>query len=388
MLILASCGGDDSASQTPAPTATAPAQIGEVAPNRPVTVGLSIALSGDQQTIGEDLAIAAELAVEDFGAELKGHSIEIVQRDDACTDPEKSTDAAGIFIVDESLIGVVGPMCTVGAQAANPIYEGVGVIHISPTATRDELSAQGERFFFRTAWRDEVQAQVQARYAFETLGAKSASIVDDAEPYGVGLAEAFGASYEELGGRVVAHDRIERGTTDFESLARQTVETAPAIVVFQGLNPEGALFVKALRDAGYGGVFMGPDGLLSLQDFIPVAGTAAEGAILTGGSVADQPFVDRFIEKAQRPPSTPFVLQAYDAVTALLRAADSVAEPQSDGALTIDRQLLAETLRTQRFAGLSGSLTFDERGDRRGETALELGIRIYRIENSGLVLVE
>ena len=66
----------------------------------------------------------------------------------------------------------------------------------------------------------------------------------------------------------------------------------------------------------------------------------------------------------------------------------SAAEPQLDGNLTIDRQLLAETLRAQRFAGLSGSLTFDENGDRRGETAPELGLRIYRIENNGLVLVE
>jgi len=279
-------------------------------------------------------------------------------------------------------------MCTVGAQAANPIYEHASMIHISPSATRDELSTQGEHFFFRTAWRDQVQAQVQARYAFETLGAQAAGVVDDAEPYGVGLAEAFADAYEERGGRIVAHDRVERGTTDFESLARQTLEASPAIVVFEGLNPEGALFVKALRDAGYAGEFMGPDGLLSLRDFIPVAGSAAESSILTGGSVAEQSFVDRFTTKAGRPPSTPFVLQTYDAVTALLRAADSVAEPQSGGALTIDRQLLADTLRVQRFAGLSGSLTFDENGERRGETALELGLRIYRIENNGLVLVE
>jgi ABC-type branched-subunit amino acid transport system substrate-binding protein len=82
------------------------------------------------------------------------------------------------------------------------------------------------------------------------------------------------------------------------------------------------------------------------------------------------------------------VLQAYDAVTALLKAIDAVATEEDDGSLRIDRQRLADTLREQRFAGLTGSVTFDERGERRGETPAELGITVYRVFNAQLVAVE
>lgn len=385
---LTACDGDETPEPTSTPTAIAIENI-RIPADGPATIGMSIALSGDQRAIGEDLKVAAEMAVEDAGGTLHGHPIEIASRDDACTDPRKANEAAGIFVADPSLIGVVGPMCTTGAQAANPLYDRSAVIHISPSATRNELSEQGEGHFFRTAWRDEAQAQVQARYAYQTLEAMSASLIDDGEPYGIGLAEQFTEAYEEMGGRVVSHDRVQPGTSDFETIARQTIESAPAIVVYQGLNPGGGLFLKALRAQGYTGEFMGPDGLLSLSDFIPSAtAEAAEGAILTGGQVADAAFVERFTARAGRPPSTPFVLQAHDAVTALLRAAETAARTESDGSLEFDRERLTETLRRSRFAGLTGSLTFDEFGERAGETPLELGLRIYRVQDAGLVIVE
>ena len=386
---LAACGGDGGASDapTPAPEPQASATI-EVASEKPVVIGVSVALSGDQQNIGNDLAVAAQMAVDDYGSILGDHFITLSIRDDACTDPGSAVDVANLFSADPSLIGVVGPMCTVGAQAANPLYEEAGVIHIAPVSTRDELSQQGDEFFFRTAWHDSAQAMLQARYLFEDLGGATAVVVDDSEPYGVGLADAFEAAYTDAGGEVIERYRIERGDTDFSGLTRQVLAAAPAAVVFEGLNPEGALVVKALREAGYAGTFMGPDGLLSVRDFIPTAGTAAEGAVLTGGPVADAGFTARFEERTQRLPATPFVLQAYDAVTALLRAAEATLVDGGDGTLTIDRAVLAEAMRNGRFAGLTGSITFDDFGDRRGETAPELGLRVYRIENAGLVLVE
>jgi len=389
-LLAAACG--EGGSQEPAPTARptpppAPAVI-EVAPGKPLIVGLSVAMSGEQAAIGADLVTAAQMAVEDFGAVVGGHLVGVEPRDDACTDPRKAVDVAGILTAIPALIGVVGPMCAIGAQAANPAYEAAMVVHLAPTATRTELSDGGSSFFFRTAWRDDAQAAVQARYLSRTLEARTVFLIDDAEPYGVRLAEAFEDAFAGEGGQVTEHQRVERGETEFGVLARQVVQAAPAAVVFQGLNPEGALLVKALREAGYAGIFMGPDGLLSLRDFVPTAGPASEGAVLTGGPVATPEFVARFTERTGHSPTTPFVLQVYDAVTALLKGASAVAATAPDGALSLDRAQLAQAIREQRFAGLSGSITFDERGDRRGETAPELGLRVYRIENAGLVIVE
>lgn len=387
-VLFAACG--DSATRTPAPRETPkPPTAAIVVPaGQPLIIGLSAALSGEQVGLGTDLVAAAELAVGQYGGTVQGHAIELTQKDDGCTDPQKAVDVAAQFIDMPALAGVIGPMCTLGAQAANRRYEAAGVVHISPSTTRGDLSEQGEQYFFRTVWRDDAQAAVQARYAREQLGASTAVVIGDGEPYGNGLAAAFVARFEADGGRVIARPRIKRGTVDVAPVARQIVDVKPDVVVYEGFNPEGALLIKALDEGQYIGDFIGPDGLLSARDFLTNAGSAAEGAILTGGTAPAAEFAATYVTLYQRPPTTPFVLQAHDAVTALLKAIDTTAVAGADGALRIDRAALARALREQRFAGLTGSITFDERGDRRGETPAELGVAVYRVENGRFVAVE
>lgn len=375
LLTVACRGGGSGVDETP------------VAPGRgsivilrgqPVEIGVSTALSGEQVVLGVDLADAAELAAADFARDIKGHSISIVRKDDHCTDAEVAVAVAREFIASSSLAGVIGPMCTIGAQAANAIYAAAGVVHVAATVTRTELS-RDDGYFFRTAWRDDAQARVQARYARETLLASTAVIIDDSEPYGTGLAEQFARAFAEAGGEVLLRDRVAAGTQDFSGLVRQIKSADPAVVVYEGLNPEGALLVRELRLEGYTGAFIGPDGLLSSQDFISTAQQHAEGAVLTGGATPDQPFGERFQARFGRLPGTPFVLQSYDGVMLLLGAIESVARENAAGDLEIDRQALADALRAREAIGTTGDVRFDEQGDRLGDTPRAVGLAIYRV---------
>jgi len=376
--LLVACGGDTTSSQ-PQPSATPSTRADIIIkPDEAMTLGISVALSGTQVNLGADIADAAELAVAEFGSVIKGRLIRVQRMDDECTNAEKAVSVAKELLADHTLVGVIGPMCTTGAQAASDDYERALIVHMSPSATRTDLSSRGERFFFRTAWRDDAQAELQAAHATSALVAKTAILIDDGDPYGRGLADAFAAEFEERGGSILARERIQRGTIDFGPLARQVVAANPDIVVFEGLNPEGALLVKALRDGGYTRAFMAPDALLSVRDFIETTGAQGEGAIVTGGPVPDESFVLRFIAKFNRPPSTPFVLQAHDAVTMLLRAIDAAAREEA-GNVVIDREAVMQTLRAMTYDGLTGRIAFDERGDRSGETAREVGLRIYQV---------
>jgi branched-chain amino acid transport system substrate-binding protein len=354
-----------------------------------VTIGVSAALSGTQINLGTDIADATELAVSDHGGMLRGKPIRVVRMDDGCNDPERAVKVAADLLSDHTLIGVIGPMCTTGAQAADSRYEAQHIVHISPSATRLELSAQGEKFFFRTSWRDDVQASTQSLYALAEMQAKTAVVIDDGDPYGTTLADAFVASYEQQGGRVLSRERIKRGTIDFKGLVAQIKSATPDIVVYEGLNPEGALLVKALRQGQYAGGFMGADGLLSVRDFLATAGPDAEGAVITGGGVPDADFVARFTAKSGRPPSTPFVLQAYDAVSALIAAAEADTTSSVEvGTLVIGKQRLADAIRTRKFRGLTGDISFNEAGDRTGTDARSLGLTIYRVVQGVFVPVQ
>ena len=274
---------------------------------------------------------------------------------------------------------MIGPGCTTGAQAADSLYEEADIVHISPTVTRSELSAQQERFFFRTAWRDDMQSRIQATYSRETVNASTAAIVDDGEPYGKSLADAFVSEFETMGGQIVSHERAERANVDLTSLAGRLASANPDVIVFEGLNPEAALLLKELNKASFQGTFIAPDAALNVRDFVMNAGDAANGAIVSAGPVPDDAFNNRFRDRTQRVPATAFVLQTYDAVTLLLRAVDSVASTETDGSLVIDRGALADAIRSRAYSGLTGTIRFDANGDRSGESPEELGLKLYRV---------
>ena len=381
-VLIAACGGGSAKKQATPTIPPAPGATIEIAKAQPLKIGVSAALSGEQQSLGMDLADAVELAAKDRGGTFKGHPIRIVRMDDRCNDAEQAVSVARSLVADTNVAGVVGPMCTTGAQAANSVYEAAHAVHILPAATRADLTQQGERFLFRTAWLDDAQAQAQVTYTRSTQQATTSVVIDDAEPYGKTLADGFVAMFEAAGGTVTSRERIQRGDKDFSAIARKVTTANPDIVVFEGLNPEAALVVQALRKAEYRGAFVAPDGVLSARDFISADKTGStDGAIVTGGAAPDDAFVTKFRDAFKRVPATPFVLQAHDAATALLMAIASVATERADGTLVIDREQLATTLRAQGLDGLTGKIRFDDHGDRSGSTPEEAGLVIYIVKN-------
>jgi branched-chain amino acid transport system substrate-binding protein len=387
LCVFLACGQSDGTPQSTPTQRAAPSSI-RIAAGEPIVIGVSVALNGEQGIIGQDLADAVDLAIRDFNRPIQGHAIVSTREDDGCNDAELAARAAEALTARGELVGVIGPMCTTGAQAANDVYEAAGAVHISPTTTRDDLSQQGGTYFFRTAWRDGAQGRLQAAYARMALQAETAVVIDDGDPYGKTLADAFVPGFEGTQGRVLSRERIERGTTDFTGIARQIVAARPDVVIFEGLNPEGAYLIRDLRQEGFAGAFVGPDSLLSLRDFVVVGGAATEEATVTGGRTPDEGFVTRFTEAYGRAPSTSFVLQAYDATRILLTSVESVASADNDGGLIVDRAALAQALRDQSFAVLTGSITFDEHGDRSGETAGEVGLAIYEVVDGRFEFIE
>jgi branched-chain amino acid transport system substrate-binding protein len=386
-MLLAACRDGGSSTSTPTPTATAteaPSTDITIAAGEPIAIGVSAALTGDQSALGIDLANAAELAVNDRGATLKGHPVRIERADGGCGQAEKAVRAANALIDKPGIVGVIGPMCTVDAQAADPLYEAAGLVHISPSVTRTDMSAQGERYFFRVAWRDDVQGVVQSQFATDTLHARSLALIDDGSSYAKELADAFAATFQRAGGNVLSRDRVDPAETDFSTLAKQIQGEAPDVVVFEGLNPAGVLLLKALREAGYTAAFMAPDGVLNLRDFVGVGGSATEGAFVTGGPMPNVLFAAHFQDRYQHAPATTFVLQAHDAATMLLSAIDAVGI-EKDGQLTIDRGRLADALRRLSIVGFSGPIQFDENGDRRTDTPGGAGVIVYRVTDGRFV---
>ena len=115
---------------------------------------------------------------------------------------------------------------------------------------------------------------------------------------------------------------IKKGDKDFSAAVTEILGRSPDAVVYAAYYTEGALLLEQLREAGYTGLFSGPDGLKDPQ-FVKAAGESADGAVLscpcgpaTGG------FADEYSAKFGQPPGT-YSVEAYDAATVLLRGIDS-----------------------------------------------------------------
>ena len=383
-LVLAACSEDaddtdgDNGAITRGPETPIVIRAGE-----PIVIGVSAALSGDDAELGISARDAAVVGVERWkaanGEQIGGHDIEIHAEDDGCSDVGITVVAAGHLLRGEGghrqlpgLVGVIGPMCSAGALAVMQEYASAGIVMISGSATRTDLTlTQPEpKFFFRTTYTNAGEGALQARYIFARLSdVMTAYVIDDSEAYGQDLADAAQAELEDSG-RTVTRESIERGTVDFSALADRIAAENPDIVIFEGFNPEAALFYRQLRDAGYSGPFMSDDGAASVSQFIEPVGDQAEG-VLFAGCLKELPedFLADYTDIiGGEAPTVPFVAQYADAATILLDAVAEVAVEQEDGSLEIDPLELRDAVSAPKLlAGISGAIAFDQNGDRVGQ---------------------
>ena len=363
-------------------------------------VGVSSALTGPVGPRGTEYRDAAIFAVNRWkavhGELIEGHEIVVQAEDDGCTEADITVGAAERLLSRSGLVGVLGPQCSAGAEAAIPVYNEAGTIAISGSATTSRLTLDQpeDGFFFRTAYTNQFEGELIGQFIADQ-GAETVYVVDDGEAYGKDLSTSAAA---ELSGRgvEVTVASIRRGQVDFSDVVAEVAGANPDFVGFAGFNPEAALFYRQLRDAGYAGPFGAGDAAASVREFVqPVGPELAEGVYFAGCS-PDLPedFVAGFRRVHGSDPTAAFVAHHADAAMILLSAVAEVAVRQPDGSLEIDPGALRLAVRSAGLSeGFSGRVTFDEKGDRVTdateieERALDLGLAACQVMSGRLTVV-
>jgi len=108
------------------------------------------------------------------------------------------------------------------------------------------------------------------------------------------------------------------------------------------------------------------DGLLVFNRVaLSVAVNPSDESTVDPNSAAYKEFAAKFKEKFGRDCCAPYAAEAYDAAMILLKSIESVAVVDEKSQLIIPRQALAQAVRsTANYEGVSGTITFDENGDR------------------------
>ena len=206
-------------------------------------------------------------------------TITMVPLDNKEAAPTTAPPLAQRLINDDKVVGVIGPAFSGETSAVAPLFKQAGLVHVTPSATRADLTAQGWETFFRSVGGDSDQAAAAGKLMAGALKCKKVAVVDDKSAYGQGLADIVATELKNAGVEVVVDESIAP-TTDYTTLVDSLLAKQPDGVFYGGYVAQAPLIVKQMRAKGVKATFVSGDG--SKEDkFITDAGADAEGVVFT-----------------------------------------------------------------------------------------------------------
>ena len=328
------------------------------------------AQTGNYAETGINEANGVKLAIDKYNAKNPKVKIDYDVIDTQASGSQSPALAAKV-VADDCAIGVVGGMYSGETLAAVPIYEGGKVPVISPSATNPALTNKSP-YFHRVVANDLVQGPALAGIA-KRLKAKL-FVVDDATPYGKGLAIIVKKTVPSL---IVGTDAVTEGTTNFSSVVAKIKASKATAVFYGGYYPEAAILIKALRDnpATKNVKLIAGDGVLD-GEFITLAKKNAEGAYLTAPGLdmkaAAPALYKEYKTKFNREPGL-YTLEAYNSAYFFL-------EGIKKGKLT--REAMNTWIGEAVVKGVGMTMSFSSTGD-----SDKIIMNEYTIKNGKMVWV-
>src|SRR6185437_6864470 len=241
--------GSTAATSAASVGSAAAAATGAIAKGGTIKIGIDLPITGADASDGVPAENGAKLAIDQANAKgtVAGYKLEATVLDDAVNgvhDPAQGARNNQQFVGDSATVAFIGPFNSNVAKAEIPISNEAGLAQISPSATNEGLtkpqfggldlrkSNRTRIAFFRVCTTDDIQGPAGADYALTKLNKKAAYIVDDNETYGKGVADNFEKEFIAKGGKVLGHDHLTKGQTDFKSLLTRIKGTNPDIVVY------------------------------------------------------------------------------------------------------------------------------------------------------------
>lgn len=340
------------------------------APAETIKIGLQAPLTGSFAAEGawaqQSVEIAAQLINQKGG--VLGKQIEIVVTDDA-SNPKDSALAAQKMI-SQGLQEVIASYGSSVTAPAADLYDANKVVSVGYGCTAVRLTMEKQRpYFFRTAGRDDTQSEFFAKFAVETLGAKTIAIMHDNQDYGKGVAEdavKFLQPYIDAGKtQIVYEDAITPGESDYSAAVSQIKSLNPDVWFYTAYYAEAALLLKQAREAGVTSIFVGNNSVPT-PEFEKIAGAN----IIKGSIHLNEPmpqflsyaeskeFLDAYKAKYNELPGSIWAVYAADGLNALVAAINKAGSTDPDK--------VAAAMRSMSDAnGITGPLMFTERGDRK-----------------------
>ena len=346
-------------------------------------IGLMCPLTGSWASEGQDMKQILELLAGQVNANggLLGKQVEIVIGDDG-GDPRTAALAAQ-RLATQDVAGVIGTYGSSITEASQNIYAAAKIIQIANGSTAIRLTEKGLKYFFRTCPRDDEQGRVAVETILEQ-GYQNVAILHDNTTYAKGLADEALGLLEGEDAEVVFFDALTPGEQDYNTILTKMKATEPDVVFFTGYYPEAGLLLRQKTEMGWDVPFIGGDANNN-PDLVKIAGKkAAEGFYFLSPPVPQdlpskeaQDFLKAYKDKYNSAPGSIWAVLAGDGFRVLVKAIEETESTNSDK--------LADYLHNdlQAFSGLTGMISFNDKGDRVGDV-----YRVYRVDAEGNFILQ
>lgn len=262
-------------------------------------------------------------------------------------------EAAKRVVAIDRLIGVLGPLRTEDALAAQPVFEAAAVPFLTPSVSSNQVPQRDWRSFRRLVASD--RREVAVLMDITTRKVKGAiDIFDDGSKTGVFFAAG---AHEELDAK---HRPVPRSESlpakgDLKPLAASVVQSPPDAIFYSGGAGRGMQFWVALKRAGYKGAFVASHQIREAKvDNAETSGIISDSPAADTSDAGLADFVAAFRQRFGAP-AAPLSAESHEGALMLLEAIQEV-EPKP--------ATIADFFRLNRgFLGDTKSYEYDDLGD-------------------------
>ncbi len=340
--------------------------LAQDAGKKEIVFGYSASLTGRFATEATDLKHGYQLWAEDVnkagGISVKGQKlpVKLVEYDDA-SDANTAIRNYERLITKDNVDFILSPWGSGHNFAISAIAEKYKYPSVLATAAADRIFERKFKYIFAAT-------QVASSF-YEALGDYLASVKDEIKTVGIAyenflftqsLHDSLLKKLEAVGVKVVADEQYPLGGQDFTTVLTKIKAANPDAFIAINIMPSSVYLTRQMTEVGFKpklyAVNIGP---MYAQEFIDKLGKSAERVIENGfwhpalPYKGAQTFFDEFTAKIKKPPST-------DATYAYI--AGSIMQQAIEKAGTLDREQIANTLRSGKFDTILGPYEFDDRG--------------------------
>jgi branched-chain amino acid transport system substrate-binding protein len=343
-----------------------------------IKIGAFLSLTGATSAYGVSAANAITMAKDEANQAggIDGRYIDIDIEDDE----SKTEDVPGIVnhLIKEHLVqALLAEPVSTRAMLAAPIAQQNQIVMISSASVKPELTMQGN-YIFRACFVSSTEGEAIAKFARETLKAKTVAIIlDPKNDYAVVLANFFAASFRSLGGQLISQQNYEANATDLSAQMSAIKTAAPDVIFAPGFYTTAPVIAREVKRSGIKATLIGSDGWDS-PDLLKNGSDVFEGVYFANhfwiGNEA--PLVKQFVANYRaryKVDPDAGAATAYDAARMLF---DAFKRAKSQASSDI-RDALAET---KDFPGVTGMITLDANRN------AQVPVYILRIEGGKFTL--